>query len=143
MTKHALDLTQNHFCKTRGDLTLYGTWFGEKNRPCLVVVPTHRQSYLTCRPMVIEVDDAWKWNPDDPDAMPEVNALMVQSFLDQNSMDFANGFTCMRVVSLIHDHLGDLLSIPPKPTTEIVVGDAIQTDHDTGKVTTREIIERV
>lgn len=143
LIRHALDLTQSHFCKARGDLTLYGTWFGDKRRPCLVVVPTFRQNYLTCKPLVVCIDDAWKWNPDDPDAMPEINALMVQSFLDQNGFDMTNTFTMMRVVSFIHDHLGDLLRIPPKPVSEIVVADAAQTDHATGKVTTREIIDRV
>ena len=40
MTHFDLDLTQSHFVKTRGDLTLYASWYGERLRPCLVVLPT-------------------------------------------------------------------------------------------------------
>lgn len=143
MRKYALDLTQYHFTKARGDLTLFGTWYGDRLRPCLVVVPTQRISAFLSRPLVIEVDDAWRWNPDDPDAEPEHNSRMIGDFLRASGMDDSNVFTRMRVASLVHDHLGDLLRIPPKPVAAVVVADAIQTDRETGKVTHREIIDRV
>lgn len=140
MTRYDLDLTQSAFVKRRGDLVLYGAWHGKKLRPCLVVLPTKATNAV---PLVIEVDDAWSWNPDDIDVDPRRNARLVGQFLKHNGMDFTNHFTAMKVVSLIHDHLGDLLRIPPKNSLEVVVADAIQTDRDTGKVTHREIIERV
>lgn len=137
--KYDLDLTQSAFTKARGDLTLYGCWHGRHLRPCLVVFPT----YSTGVPLVIEIDTAWQWDMDDKDVDPRRNARLVGEFLAANGMDFTNVFTCMRVVSLIHDHLGDLLMMPPKPSEIIVVADALQTDSDTGKTIHREIIQRV
>ncbi|TPW31823.1 hypothetical protein FJU08_06815 [Martelella alba] len=143
MIRYAIDLTRYHFQKRQGELALYGTWYGDKARPCLVVVPTNHIGHDRCRPLVITIDDAWQWNPDDTDAMPETNAAMVQQFLDVNGMDFGNMRSAMRVVSLIHDHLGDLISIPPKASLARVVADVLQVDHDTGKETHAEIIDRV
>lgn len=137
MTRVALDLTQCHFQKTRGDLALYGSWYGDQLRPCLAVLPALRDGI----PLVILVDDAWKWNPDDPDAKPEHNARNIGAFLHANSFGDANTFTAQRVLSLIHDHLGDLLRIPPKPVSLKVVADAIRTDQD-GKVHHSEVRER-
>ena len=108
----------------------------------LVVLPAYRMGKAV--PLVVEVDDAWMWQPDDIDADPRRNAHLIGMFLLQNGMDATNTFTAMKVASLIHDHLGDLLRIPPKPVDdEQVVGDVFHTDLDTGKVTHKEIIERV
>lgn len=138
----ALDLTQCHFTKQRGDLTLYGSWYEQdfRLRPCLAVLPTFRAEGGL--PLVIVVDDAFKWNPDDPDAKPEQNALMISAFLYANGFSDANTFTAQRVLSLVHDHLGDLLRIPPKPSELKVVADAFRTDAD-GKVHHSEIRDRV
>ena len=137
--QYDLDLTQSAFEKSRGDLTLYGCWFGRRLRPCLAVLPTYRQG----TPLVILLDDAWKWNPDDPDVDIAGNASLVMQFLMVNGMDFSNPMTHMRVISLVHDHLGDLIRMPVKPLNTVVVADAIRTDHDTGKTTHQEIIQRV
>lgn len=141
MTRHDLDLTQPAFEKRRGDLMLYGAWHGKNLRPCLVVLPAFQM--VKPVPLVIELDQAWKWNPDDPDVDPRSNARMIGAFLQENCMDYLNTFTAMKVASLIHDHLGDLLAIPPKNAETVVVADAIHTDHDTGRVHHREIIQRV
>ncbi|NTE96697.1 hypothetical protein [Agrobacterium tumefaciens] len=140
MTRHALDLTQCHFTKERGDLTLYGSWYGDRLRPCLALMPTNNKEFSI--PLVIVVDDAWKWNPDDPDAQPELNAAQVNAFLHANQFDDANQFTRLRVISFIHDYLGDLLRIPPKKTERAVVADAYRTDEN-GKVHHSEISENV
>ncbi len=139
MTHFDLDLTQSHFVKTRGDLTLYGSWYGERLRPCLVVLPAFKAG----TPLVVELDSAFRWNPDDPEVSPRASAAMVMQFLQANGMDYVNGITHMRVLSLIHDHLGDLVKMPVKPLKTVVVGDAFRTDTDTGKVTHQEIVKRV
>lgn len=139
MTRYDLDLTQNAFVKARGELTLYGCWHGKRLRPCLVVVPSFRAGV----PLVIEMDTAFQWDPDDKDVDPRQNMRLVSAFLRANGMDFTNPFTAMKVVSLVHDHLSDLLRMPPKPAEVIVVADAFQTDSDTGRTVHREIIERV
>lgn len=134
-TRHALDLTQTAFVKDRGDFTLYGAWLGDNARPCLAVLPKLlREGHL---PLVVSVDDAWKWNPDDPDADPVMNATLIDAFLHTNGFE-RGPFKAMGIVSLIHDHLGDLLSIKPKPLSLTVVADAIQTNQD-GSVTHKEI----
>lgn len=137
-----LDLTQHHFVKSRGDLTIYGTWYGDRHRQCLVVVPTFRLNART-KPLVVPLDDGWRWNPDDPDADPRGAASQVVQFLAANGMDYLNRVTAMRVHSIIHDHIGDLYGIPPKPTETKIVADAFRTNRDTGKVTHTEISERV
>ena len=139
--RYDLDLTKPHFEKRRGDLMLYGAWHGKRLRPCLVVLPAYRTGRMV--PLVIEVDDAWQWQPDDIDADPRRSAQLIGTFLLANGMDASNTFTAMKVASLIHDHLGDLLRIPPKSTEDVIVADAFQTDRDTGKVTHKEVIERV
>jgi len=141
MAGYDLDLTQPAFTKRRGDLMLYGAWHGQDLRPCLVVLPAFRVGKAV--PLVVLVDDAYRWNIEDRDVDPRSNAQLVGAFLRANGMDYLNTFTAMKVASLIHDHLGDLLSIPPKPAEVIVVADVLHTDHDTGKVHHREIIERV
>ena len=140
--RHALDLTQCNFTKQRGDLTLFGTWVELDNRlrQCLAVMPTYRMEGGI--PLVITLDDAWKWDPDDPDAKPEHNARMIGAFLHANGFSDANTFTAQRVLSLVHDHLGDLLRIPPKSVELAVVADAFRTDAD-GKVHHSEIRDRV
>lgn len=137
--QHDLDLTQSAFVKSRGDLTLYGCWHGERLRPCLAVTRTNHRGV----PLVIELDSAWKWNPDDPDANPRMVAPMITAFLNKNGMDATNLMTHHRVLSLIHDHLGDLIRMPVKPTSNVVVADAIRTDRSTGKTFHQEIVKRV
>lgn len=139
MTQYALDLTQAHFVKSRGDLTLYGSWYGKRLRPCLVVLPTYREGV----PLVVEIDTAYRWNPDDPDVSPRASAGLVMQFLHTNGMDYANVITHQRVLSLIHDHLDDLIRMPLKPLNTVVVADAFRTDTDTGKTTHQEIVQRV
>ena len=133
--RYALDLTQTAFVKDRGDFTLYGAWVGDNARPCLAILPKHlREGHL---PLVVSVDDAWKWNPDDEDADPVQNRMMIDAFLHTNGIE--NGaFTAMAIVGLVHDHLGDLLAIKPKPLAFEVVADAFQTNQD-GSVTHKEI----
>ena len=143
MTHFDLDLTQSHFVKTRGDLTLYASWYGERLRPCLVVLPTFGHAGTAGVPLVVELDSAFRWNPDDPDVSPRASAALVMQFLQANGMDFTNGVTHMRVLSLIHDHLGDLVMMPVKPLQTVIVGDAFRTDTDTGKVIHQEIVKRV
>ena len=142
MSEHVLDLSQHHFCHQRGDLTVFGAWYGTEHSPCLVILPSFRMTADRARPLIIDLRDAYQWDPDSPHANPMMNRLMVNYFCDINFGD-TNSLLAQRVVTLIHDHLLDLIKMPPKPTTGVVVGDAIRTDTDTGKVTHSEIVEHV
>ncbi|MBB76619.1 MAG: hypothetical protein CMJ75_19100 [Planctomycetaceae bacterium] len=129
-----------HFVHELGEFTLYGSWYGDQRRPCLAVLPTRMTEGSL--PLVILVDDAWKWNPDDPDAQPANNRRQIGQFFYVNRISDPNGFTAMNVVSLIHSRLGDLLFIPPKPTNRVVVADALRTD-ESGKVIHMEVSRNV
>ena len=136
-----LNLTESHFVKVRGELTMYGSWYGDRLRPCLAIVPTFRNDKT---PLLVELDSAYRWNPDDKDVDPRGCAALVMQFLHENGLDSGDILHAhMRVMSFIHDHLGDLLTMPPKPTNLVVVADAFRTDHETGKTTHQEIVKRV
>lgn len=143
MIRPDLDLTQHHFARTLGDITVYGAWFGEDVRPCLVLVPSFRKRRVLgeaagFKPVVVLVDDAWRWDTrtGSPFYVQQEAPRMAQSL----GFDVTPAL-CARIANLIADHLGDLLSIPPKPSQRIVVADAIRTDQD-GRETHTEIAER-
>lgn len=134
---YALDLTRYAFRHQRGDLTLYGTWFGKDNpRPCLVLTATYRRTV----PCVVLLENAWLWSDEVGD--PGHCARSSVNFAQYLGLDYTNQITCMRVTSLIQDHLGDLIAMPPKPNERIVVADAILTDEH-GKERHAEVTRRV
>lgn len=140
--KFDLDLTQFHFQRTYGDITLYGTWFGERRRPALVLLPTHLigQDRYKVIPCVVPVDAAWRWAKETGD--PRHAARVSRMFADHLSLTPHNTMTVMRITSLIQDNLGELLNIPPKPTETYVAADAIRTD-ESGKQHHAEILDHV
>jgi len=140
-TRIALDLTQYHFVRKAGDLTVYGTWFGDQKRPALVLVPANHNDRDRFAPFVVPIDNAWIWSEELGDP-----ALQVQSAHDACralGFDHLNRFTLLRILCAIRDNMADLLKMPPKPTERVVVADAFRTDHDTGHVRHMEIAEHV
>ena len=132
-----LDLTQRAWVHSYGDLTLYGSWFGEKLRPCIAILPSYRRRGF--QPVVVLVDDAWRWdgNTGSPFYVQQEAPRMARAL----GME-PTPATCARIANLINDHLGDLLTIPPKPAERIAVADAIVTDED-GRQQHYEITEAV
>lgn len=106
----ALDLTQHHFRRDLGDLTIYGTWFGEtpeEREPCLCLVPRYRRAKY---PVVIALSSAYRY--DNPSYMLKASMEIVKAL--EMTDDMA---TVHRVASTINDHLLDLIKMPPKPVT--------------------------
>lgn len=141
MTKRqfALDLTRYHGRFAHGDLTVFLTWFGDTLHPCLVIVPTHIEGHERVAPCVVLQRNAWQWTESIGDG----------AHCARTSHEFArhlrltpDATTCIRISSIIRDHLGDLLAAPPAPFETIVVGDAIRTDQD-GRQHYSEIRDRV
>jgi len=139
LIRPVIDLTKNHWTKAHGDLTVYGTWFYDKDDgwvPCLVILPTFRQG----TPCIVSMDLSWIWSEEHGD--PEYAA--------ETATAFAVGLglppvarSCFRIASMIRDHLGDLLSIPPRPADDqIVVAEALVSEQD-GKQRYAEIKEDV
>ena len=125
--KYALDLTRYHERRQHGDITAFYTWFGPEQSPALVLVPTYRQHHEKTTPCVIPLENAWKWDEFLGD--PEGCARTCYQFAGFLGLDPLSSMTCQRIASIIRDGLGDLISIPPKPTERKVVADAIITDH--------------
>jgi hypothetical protein len=117
--RHAIDLTRHSFVRHLGDLSIYGSWIynndQETEEPCLVVIPRYQKQGF--KPCVVALSAAYKYN--DPRYLARVSweFLSLLGFAQTPSEGH-------KVASLIHDHLGDLLTMPPNPTSVIVVADA-------------------
>lgn len=121
---YALDLTHYHFVKQRGDITIYGTWVGEDvadSEPCLALVPTHSRGRVT--PCCVALSSAWKY--DEPSYM----LSMAMHF--NRALGFADSMSSVhRVATAIHDHLQDLIEMPPRPVrSERAAADAVITEE--------------
>lgn len=141
MTQLALDLTQYHRRFERGDISVYLTWFGGKHKPVMVLVNTHRLGTDNCVPVVIPQENAWIWSEEHGSAPEAAKSAFV--FANALDLDPYNQITLIRIASTIRDLIDDLVMMPVKPTTEVVVADAFRTNRETGKVTHQEIIDRV
>jgi len=115
----AIDLTRHHFVHHIGDLSLYGTWVfnneQEAEEPALVLIPRYRTRGFT--PCVVALSAAYKYN--NPRYMVQTAREFVIALGFEDSM--AQGH---KILTILHDHLLDLLTIPPSPTTAIIVGEA-------------------
>lgn len=139
ITEIALDLTQYHFKRDRGDITVFGTWFGKELEPVLVLMPT--RSVSRPYPCVVTLQTAWMWSKSHGDEAHRLQ--MAGTFAAFLGLDPLSKRVVYRIISIIQDELIDVLGMPLKPVTEFVAADAIHTDHETGKVIHREIIDRV
>lgn len=127
MSNYALDLTRHAWRRTLGDITLYGTWFGPQHEPVLVLIPTYRQHHEKTTPCVVPLANAWKW--DEMMGDPIGCASTCSEFARHLGLDPYSIITAQRIASIIRDHLGDLLNMPPKPTEgRVAVADAFITD---------------
>jgi hypothetical protein len=141
----ALDLTRYHWRATHGDLTTYGTWYLAEDsgpKPCLVLLPTHKQSWEKATPCVVMLEDMWRWS----DLGDEVaQARVAVGFAENLGLDIANPRNALRVRGIICDHIGDMLSMPPMPAAmrnPVVIGEAKVTSREGGNVVRHhEVIE--
>jgi hypothetical protein len=121
-----------HYLPHDATADLIGTWCGENNTPCLVLVPSRRRmSHENTEPAILRLPNAWIYSDDvgDPVAAAEEVFGMIQAM----GMTFT-ALLGMRVLSLIRDHLEDLVKMPPKPDgIQHVVAEMMITDEETGK----------
>lgn len=121
--KYAIDLTRNHRIVPRGDLVLVMTWVmnddQEDYEPCLVIVPRYRKSGF--KPCCVALSAAWKYSPEHNGVA--YLARVAKHFLINLGMEDCLS-NAHKVAELIHSHLGDLLKMPPNPTSLIVGADA-------------------
>ncbi len=111
-----------------GDLEVLGTWFGtgEDAEPCIVILPRIRRAGRTAVPCIVRLSNSWIYAEEEYGSAQEaakveavkarataVEAMQIAEALGLNPFDQSH---CFRVTSLIRDHLGDLLNMPPKPS---------------------------
>ena len=137
MSQPVLDLRARAFYYVRGEITLIGTWLRIEGlfRPCMVLIRTGEETNPHTVPCLIPLERAWIWNETFGD--PRQAAHTVAGFLDALRLT-PGKVNAIRLLSLIHDHLGDLVNIPPLPPLEQrVVAEIIVTNNTTGQ--TREV----
>ena len=136
----ALDLTRYHDRFRHGDISVFATWHGDQLEPCLVLVPSHYEGHERVTPCIVPLAAAWIWSEAVGDGGHCARtSYQFCHFLRINPDPTA----CIRITSIIRDHIGDLLSIPPAPFERVVVADAIRVDQSTGKEHHHEVTDRV
>jgi hypothetical protein len=147
LERSALDLTRYHFRRELGDITVFGTWWLPEDSgpiPCLVLFPTHVRAEEAV-PCVVMIADAWRWS--EAIGNPADCARQSFRFAQMLRLDTSNISNVFLVRSLIHDHLQDLLTMPPMPSDmreTVVLGEAKVTDHEGGQtIRHEEMIVRV
>jgi hypothetical protein len=144
----AIDLTRYHARAQHGDITAYLTWWLADDagpRPCLVLIPTYKQSWQRATPCVVHIDQAWRWSEEIGDGA--YAARMAFAFSRALGLDENNHQNLFRVRGIVVDHLGDLLTVPPMPDTmreNVIIGEAKVTNREAGTlVRHEEIVDRV
>ncbi len=147
MQQTALDLTRYHERYQHGDITVYLTWWLASDagpRPCLVLIPTNAQSNERGTPCVVPLNQAWVWSEAIGD--PVHAARWAFAFAQTLGLDTNNVTNVFRVRSIIADHLGDFLKMPPMPDDmreKVVLGEAKVTAREAGTVVRHhEVVER-
>lgn len=129
----ALDLTKRHWTKVRGPLTAVGTWYnnGSGWRQCMALYRTDDEGSDDLMPCVIPIDRAWVWSEDIGDGAQSARMTMAFAQAMRFSLDKS---TLITLTSMVHDLLGDLLSIPPYTAdTGELIAEVVVTERDSGK----------
>ena len=140
-----LNLEHRHFTHKRGDITVIGSWYYDADEgarlPCLVLVPTNIWGSKKITPCIIPTKNAWLWSEEEGD--PAYCAASVVAFGMALGISVHNEVSCMRVLSLVRDYMGDLLTMPPAPAEGAThTADAIWKDEH-GKEHHREVFDHV
>lgn len=142
----ALDLTRYHARYEHGDILVYLSWWmgsADGPRPCIALLPARRQSWREARPAVVLLDQAWIWDEGLGD--PRHCARMCFYFAAGLGFDTNDHNVIFRIRSAIHDHLDELLLMPPMPRDMVRfahMGDLTITERETGRVHEIEVSER-
>ena len=139
---HDLDLTRRHWTKTRGPITAIGTWVRLEGRfePCMVLIRAGSELSDRLIPCVIPMSRAWVWSEDLGDPVEAANTTFL--FAQALGINFHDQRSVFAIATLIHDQLGELLSIPPyQPDNLPTVAEAILTNHSTGRTVETEMTD--
>jgi hypothetical protein len=123
-----LDLNHRHWSASKGGLTAIGTWLKTEDdrwRPCMVIVRTVDDGHADAIPCVVTMDKAYLWSEAKGVGNPRAVAQIVVNFLYALRLDPFDAKNHVRVITLVTDHLQDLLTIPPRPH-ELFVEDMLR-----------------
>lgn len=142
--RHAIDLTVTYGPPiARGDITVFRTWLRlvDSWQACLVLVPSRMFiSNERVIPCIVPLATAHKW-ADDPDDFHE-RLIMAGHFAANLGFNPMNPKNPMRIMSIIQDLLGELITIPPRPEhapDQVVSAEMEVIDNQTGKVKEIEV----
>lgn len=138
--RHALDLRQCHAAYRRGDVLVWITWLRTTKDPCIVLTPRTRPvSHERIIPCIVPMARAWAWAEETGD----LRDIMVTAGIFAANLGFnpMNPNNVRKIIGIVRDHLGDLLSCPPMPASEDrrVVGELTIVHRDTGETLEREV----
>lgn len=137
--KAPFDLRISHATYRRGDVLVWLTWNQNTGEAAMVLTPRvdriHHERIIPC---VIPLSRAWAWAEETGDEGDIViNAALFAANLGFNPNNLNN---IRKVIGIVRDHLGDLLTTPPRPRDHHeVAADMIITDNRTGKEIHREV----
>lgn len=141
-----INLKYRAWTRVVGDLTVIGTWMktdDNQHRAVMCIIRTGEEQSEHTSPCVVTADKAWIWSEQIGD--PRQSAHITASFLKALRIDITMR-NAIRLTSIIHDHLGDLLSIPPFSTLGVdtaVVADVTRIDMETGEIHETEVNDYV
>ncbi|WP_408592045.1 hypothetical protein ACIPCF_07985 [Paracoccus marcusii] len=148
----ALDLSLSAFDRNVGPVRVVGSWWLDQSgmrmpKPCLVLLhPLRRVRAGRTVPVVIHLDDAWKWSPDTMDPLPgelrtdggptwaskTVRGWIQEGLLPGNP---SNPGDRLRIYDAIVDSLRDLIHMPPLPprASKLILAEVEIVNSNTGK----------
>lgn len=149
MTSHslirpAINLAHRHFERTKHGIVCIGTWLthvdeGGRTEPCLVLLHGMRPIAAgRTIPIIIPLSESWRYAmPEDRSVGDPIHAgLRINEWLAEGLLPGSvhNPRDHLKALDAINDCLRDLVHMPPKPVTDsYAIGDAVVTDHATGK----------
>jgi hypothetical protein len=115
--RHALDLTVTHRTFKRGDILVWLTWLrrADRQEACMVLTPSNIMvTHEKVIPCVVPLSQAWKWTEEVGD---EDHAMITGAIFCANlGFNPYNPKNVFKIVGIIREYLGDLISTPPRPT---------------------------
>lgn len=141
-----INLAEHAWKRELADFTIYGTWyaFNGRSHPCLCIINRGEETNDHTSPFWIPISDAWRWEEVKGDpafvARESIAACIRLRRTPQPSL-------LIRLASLVHDHLSDLLHIPPydpsKFAPQTVIAEATYTHRATGQTLEVELRDDV
>jgi hypothetical protein len=102
------------FIRVLGDITVAGQYVN--GEPALLLWPSHRTLGVT--PVAIALSSAYKYDE------PAYLARASRKYAGLMGFDETDIAACHRIATVIHDHLLDLINMPPEETELVTLGEA-------------------